>query len=264
MATGTLTSAVMLLYHGLGRPAQPRDARFTLSPAAFYEHLWLLRRLQEHGEISVVALHAWWQGAACRGRPVVLCFDDGRSSDFDVALPALVKFGMPASFFLNTAHIGESGYVTWKGVEALHRAGMGIESHSHEHQALTLTPASELAEQLRTSRHMLQERADTPVHFLAAPFGLWSRQVLAAAFQAGFVALCTSQPGLAAPGAARLGRNGIRASTSARQLQRWLCGRAASFAWPISRDLLLWTPKHILMHCPPLRQRVAPLATGER
>lgn len=264
MATGALAPAVMLLYHGLGRAVQPGDARFTLSPAAFYEHLWVLRRLQERGDIGVVALSSWWHGKTCPGRPVVLCFDDGCSSDVEVALPALVKFGMPASFFLNMANIGKRGYLSWNDVAALQCAGMGIESHGHEHQALTLVPVPELIAQLRTARHILQERVGTPVHFLAAPFGLWNRQVLAAALAAGFLALCTSQPGLASPGAMRLGRNGIRASTSARQLQRWLCGRAASFAWPVSRDLLLWTPKHILMHCPPLRQRVAPTAVGER
>lgn len=263
MAASTLAPALMLLYHGLERAAQPSDARFTLSRAAFYDHLWLLRRWQQRGEITVVSLPSWWQGKACQGRPVVLCFDDGRSSDVEIALPALLKFGMPASFFLNTAHIGAPGYLTWNGVAALQRAGMDIESHGHEHRPLTQFSAATLAEQLRTSRHMLQDHAGTPVHFLAAPYGLWNRQVFRAALQVGFSALCTSHPGLASPLAPRLARNGILARTSARQLQRWLAGRLASFAWPISRDYLLWTPKYILMHCPSLRQHVAPLPAGD-
>ncbi|MGH9485495.1 MAG: polysaccharide deacetylase family protein, partial [Terriglobales bacterium] len=130
-------------------------------------------------------------------------------------------------------------------------------------RALTQLAPPALAQQLCTARHRLQEGAGTPVQFLAAPYGLWDQRVLEAARQAGFSALATSHPGLAAPGAACLARNGIRARTSARQLQRWLC-RPASLVWPISRDYLLWTPKHILMHCPRLRDRITPAPVGQR
>lgn len=250
--------AVLLLLHGLAEDGGAGIARFDLARGQFLEHLRLLQGAQARGEITVMALDAWWRGDACRGRPVVLCFDDGGRSDVETALPLLQEFGMRASFFINSAYVGRAGYLDWSGIQALQRAGMGIESHGHEHCALPLLPRRELESQLRRARHMLQDGAGTRVRYLAAPFGLWNRRVLETALSIGYAAVCTSQPGLTEAGALRICRNALRTHTSARQLQGWLRCRPGSYAPRICLDRLLWTPKNILLYAPGGWRRVAP------
>ncbi|MGH9467967.1 MAG: polysaccharide deacetylase family protein [Terriglobales bacterium] len=253
MATGTLERGVLLLYHAVAGPAPDGTRRFSLSREAFTGHLRLLRRLQDAGMVQVLGLPAWWSGLAARTRPVALCFDDGGRSDYEHVLPLLVEFGFRASFFITPALVGRPGYMDWAQIRELAAAGMDIECHGWEHVPLTrLTPAA-LSQQLRKARHTLQEVANTPVQFLAAPYGFWNRRVRDTALQTGYRALCISRPGLARAGAPQLERNALRADTSARQLQAWLQCRWGSYAGRIGRDWLLWTPKQLWtrVHPPP-------------
>ncbi|MGH9488633.1 MAG: polysaccharide deacetylase family protein [Terriglobales bacterium] len=253
MATSALTAApaVLLLYHAIGKQAPDGAARYAVTPARFAEQLRLLRDLQSARAITVMELRAWWSGAACTGRPVVLCFDDGGRSDFEQALPALAAADLRASFFISTALTGSAGYMTWREIAALRSAGMDVECHGHRHLALTGMTPPVLERELRTARHLLHERVGAHAQFLAAPYGAWNRRVREAALCAGFRALCTSQPGRARAGRIRLGRNALRRSTSVGQLQAWLLGRPGSYAARIGRDWLLWTPKHILLRLRP-------------
>ncbi|HET9784401.1 MAG TPA: polysaccharide deacetylase family protein [Terriglobales bacterium] len=218
----------------------------------------VLQDAQAAGDITVMDLNAWWRGRPCRGRPVILCFDEGGRSDVETVLPLLQASGLRASFFIHSASVGRVGYLDWNGIRALHCAGMGIESLGHERSPLPLLPQRELETQLRKSRHMLQDGAGTRVQYLAAPYGLWNRRVLETALTIGYAAVCTSQPGLAKAGALRLCRNTLRTQISARHLQAWLRCRPGSYAARIGLDRLLWTPKHILLYAPGGRRRVAP------
>ena len=62
---------------------------------------------------------------AVAGRSDVrLSFDDGNSSDVEIALPRLVERGLTAEFFLLAGMLGERGRVDRDGVVALLEAGM--------------------------------------------------------------------------------------------------------------------------------------------
>jgi peptidoglycan/xylan/chitin deacetylase (PgdA/CDA1 family) len=246
-------AAVLVLYHGIESADAPAGNRFGLPLARWAEHL---RQIQASG-LPCLDLPAWW-AATERARPVaegggtgvLLCFDDGARSDYEQAFPGLARLGLRAVFFVNTARIGRAGYLTWSQMREMQRAGMSFQSHSHEHNVLTRLPPAQLQRQLRISRHILQERLGSPVHFLAAPYGLWSRTVMEAALLAGYRALCISRPGMARAGATILPRNAVRRGTSAIQLQRWLRCYPGSYAWRRSRDWLLRAPKQLLLLCP--------------
>jgi len=255
MAAGPLTAprapALLLLYHGLG-PARGAAARFALPVARFQEHLAVIQQALRAGALASASLEAWWSGAAAPSVPtLLLCFDDGLVSDHRVALPLLLAHGLQATFFVNTAQIGLPGYLAWPQIRELRQAGMDIQSHGHEHTVLARLASPALEAALRTSRHILQDRVGTPVHFLAAPYGLWNRRVREVALSCGFRALCVSRPGLAAAGRTVLPRNGVGAATSAPQLQDWLRCRHLDFLWRQGRNCLLWPPKQMLWRCRP-------------
>ncbi|MFI5268491.1 MAG: polysaccharide deacetylase family protein [Chloroflexota bacterium] len=295
--------ALLLLYHAIGGAGPDGDTRFSTSREAFREHLRLLRACLEAGEIELLDLEEWWSGTSHSGRleapgtewvrlsqgefrpagglereqreqpgkgwhttaarAAVLCFDDGSRSDYEQAFPLLQEAGLRATFFISSARVGQSGYLGWSEIAEMQRGGMRFQSHGHEHRVLSTLSDAALERELRTGRQTLQQHAGTPVHFLSAPFGFWNRRVLESVRCAGFRALCTSRPGLAAAGNVILPRNSLRATTSARQLQRWLHGRPGCFAWRMGREGLLWIPKQVLLRChAPWPERPAPARLG--
>lgn len=263
MGTGSLSGAggpcptpsgraVLVLYHALGAGAPDGSRRFTITVDHFRRHLDVIQREMLAGGLRARTLRDWWPRAQPGESTVVLCFDDGGRSDFELALPLLAEAGIPATFFVNTALIGHPGYLDWNEVRAMGELGMDVESHGHQHVALTRLPGLELERQLRTSRHILQERTGKPVHFLAAPYGFWNQRVLETALAVGYRGLCISRAGAAAPAPSPvLPRNAVRCDTSARQLQAWLRQHPVSFAGRLIYEYLTWMPKQIALSCRP-------------
>ena len=119
MATGQLIrgwlglgGTPVFLYHGLTLLLAPecpvRERKYWVSAAQFREHLACIG-----GEgCQAVLLHELWDAANGSKRkklPVALTFDDGNSSDYEIAFPLLLEAGLRAEFFVNTATVGRKG-----------------------------------------------------------------------------------------------------------------------------------------------------------
>ena len=99
--------------------------------------------------------------AAARPTIVSLEFDDA-TADQAQALPLLAAHGFAATFFVNSAHVGRSGYLTWRRLHAIQRAGHEIAGHTLHHLRLTkLTPA-------RVRHEVCADRSALRAHGFAA------------------------------------------------------------------------------------------------
>lgn len=133
-------------------------------------------------------------------KSVVLTFDDGHESNYLVVLPILQRFGLRAEFFVTVSHIGQPGFMTWQQLRRLQEAGMSVQSHGLHHRPLTDLPAGMLANELRTAKHSLEHNLGTTVKYLAIPGGFANQRVYREALNAGYEAVCNSEPGLARSG----------------------------------------------------------------
>ena len=120
----------VLLYHGLTGPAEsevpPREAKYWVSAARFKDHLELINR----SGYRVTLLQELWNATNASDHAkslVVLTFDDGRASDYQVAYQLLLEAGLRALFFVNTAAIGQQGYLNWANISEMERAGMSFQ-----------------------------------------------------------------------------------------------------------------------------------------
>jgi peptidoglycan/xylan/chitin deacetylase (PgdA/CDA1 family) len=111
--------------------------------------------------------------------PTRLTFDDGNTTDVTVALPALVKAGLKASFFIPSARINTDGYVSDDDIAALHKAGMEVGSHGCAHLDWTNFSDAEIAHDVMQSVERLSAIIQAPVRSVAIPFGACDRRVLA-------------------------------------------------------------------------------------
>ena len=110
-------------------------------------------------------------------RPLIT-FDDGFASDVEVALPALLKTGLAASFFVPTDHIGRPGFCSEEYIRTLHNAGMEIGSHGTAHIRWTEVPTDALYNEVGRSLEILSGIIGRRVDTVAVPFGAYDHRVL--------------------------------------------------------------------------------------
>lgn len=100
-------SVPVLMYHNLAQEGQGSD---TMSIARFTQHM---AALQKAGYTAVTfdQLKAYVeQGASLPEKPVVITFDDGYASNYELALPILKEYGMRATVFAIGVSMGKSEY----------------------------------------------------------------------------------------------------------------------------------------------------------
>ena len=128
---------------------------------------------------------------------VALSFDDGSSSDVEIALPALLERGLRASFFVTTDWIGRPGHLAADDIRTLVDSGMVVGSHGTSHTRWTELERPALDHELEESRARLEEITGATISDAACPNGAYNRKVIAAARAAGYAALHTTDEGLA-------------------------------------------------------------------
>jgi peptidoglycan/xylan/chitin deacetylase (PgdA/CDA1 family) len=109
---------------------------------------------------------------------VLITFDDGNTSDVKIALPALVKKGMTALFFVCAGRIGLRGYLDVFAIRDLLSAGMRIGSHGMHHLDWRKLDETELDAEITSAKHMLEDVCGRSIDDVSIPFGSYDRRVL--------------------------------------------------------------------------------------
>jgi peptidoglycan/xylan/chitin deacetylase (PgdA/CDA1 family) len=234
----------VFMYHDLC--ASPKaDERYTTPLPRFRDHL---RFLQEQ-QFAVRQLPEF--AAEPTERSVVLTFDDGLASHFQLALPALLEQGLSATFFITTALVESVGYLTWSQLREMSAAGMTIGSHGHRHIDYTGLPTSAAQSELLRSRHELEEHLGQAVSTFSVPYGFLNPALTEAARNVGFRHICSSLPWLAAPEACVISRLAVYHDTKLAEF----AALATRSAWPLimrrTRNALLHLPKQLLLRTSP-------------
>ncbi|HEY7049807.1 MAG TPA: polysaccharide deacetylase family protein [Jatrophihabitantaceae bacterium] len=131
---------------------------------------------------------------------VQLSFDDGNASDAEIALPALARRGLRATFFPVAARIGRTGSIDRDGLRDLARRGMQIGSHGMHHQSWRRLTDAELDEELVLARRLIAEESGVTVDTAACPLGEYDRRVLTRLRHLGYSRVFTSDRCAARPG----------------------------------------------------------------
>lgn len=220
---GSVTS-IALMYHAIGADATATaDAHYTVATAAFHAQLDLLAR-----KSGATCARSW---LAHPTRATVLTFDDGHLSNYALAWPALAQRDMRADFFINPAQVGSDGFATWAHWREMAAHGMSIQSHGWNHRYFTeLTPA-QLRNDLRRSRHAIEDATGHPVTLLAPPGGRMPADLAAIAHDCGYRHVLGSQPGrINAQARGVLPRMAVTAALDLSTLSGWLGGHGMARA----------------------------------
>lgn len=191
------------MYHKVDRiPPGARYLRNYVLPDQFEAQLAALADLG-YRTISF----ADWLGS-CAGthalpsRPIILTFDDGYRSTYEVAWPLLRRFDCTATVFLVSDLVGKTNawdvdeiqepLLSMREIAQMQTGGIAFESHTRTHAPLTMIAPDRASEELTTSRAALAELLGAPVEILCYPYGKQNRTVRALARQAGYRAAVTA------------------------------------------------------------------------
>jgi len=190
---------VILMYHGLVKDSEVDEEKFKLG----YEGAPYLYTRKESQFLSdmeyiknmgyeVISLYDLLEiknkKRNLHNNAVIITFDDGSQSQYDIAFPILKKHGFKATFFIITNRPGGEGYMSWEELREMaeykdenNKSLFDIESRSHTH--LPLPSKDEMGKwkevvlfELQTSQSLIEKETGKTSRFLALPgAGSWGR-----------------------------------------------------------------------------------------
>lgn len=201
-----------LCFHGIGecvREREPGEATYWVSEDVF---LGVLDEVQHRPDVR-------------------LSFDDGNRSDYDLALPALVKRNLTATFFALAGRLDDPASLNAAEITALRDAGMTLGSHGWQHVSWRHLDETAARREFVDARRELERASGAAIDQVALPLGMYDRQTLRGLRAAGYRHVFTSDRFPARPNAWLQARYSVTAADSVETVRDLLDrrpGRAAA------------------------------------
>ena len=232
-AAGRMPVAV-LFYH---RVADDDATPWTCSSENFRRQI---RWLKRHYDLVTLEEARQRVRSGRNHRPTVsITFDDGYQENCQVALPLLIREGIPFTYFVCSQFVVDGAPFphdqalglrfkpnTLAELRDLVSAGVEIGSHTRTHADLgQLVDPSELYDELVMSRQELSSALGCAIRYFAFPYGL-QRNLNPLAFdmarEAGYEAMCSAFGGFNYPGDDAFHLHRIHGEVSLLRLKNWL------------------------------------------
>ena len=125
----------------------------------------------------------------------LLSFDDGFSSDFEIVLPLMNKFGIKGIFFITTSYVGKKNYLNWNQIKTLSNEGMEIGSHSVNHLDMLSLSKEERLQEIVDSKKFIEKKINKEIKTFSFPFGRCNKELISEVLSSGYQYCFTSKPG---------------------------------------------------------------------
>jgi len=203
-ATNTIktstTTIPILVYHKINKPdlalsPTQTSKKFCVQSDVFESQMKMILQ-QGYTPLTIQELIKEEQNSTLPTKPIAITFDDGWRSQYEMALPVLLKYRIPATFYIYTGVIGSPAYMTFDHLKELVQDGMEIGDHTKSHVRLTKIDPSRFNEELVGSKHVLEKNLKISISDFAYPYGSYNGTVIDAVRNAGYISARTSKKGI--------------------------------------------------------------------
>ena len=178
-------SAVVVQYHRFGESVHPST---NIRIEQFEAHLTELQN-PKYKVLPLPEIFARIKAAQpLPDKTVAITIDDAFLSVYREAFPRLKKAGLPFTLFIPTQPVDRSinGYMSWKQIRELKRAGVTIGSQTHTHLHMAGSSSEKNKNELMTSNKRFKEELGLVPDIIAYPYGEYSLAVGEIAKAVGF------------------------------------------------------------------------------
>lgn len=180
---------VALMYHGIYRDEEDLLGRIDAEdrPYAVKESVFEAQ-LQQLAKMRCGLIDSVQADSELTAPPeIVITFDDGHASNFDLALPLLLKYDLTAYFFVTTDFIGKrKHFCDWSALAEMQRAGMIIGSHGITHRFFEDLEECDARHEFSQSRQIIEAELEDIVFSISFPGGRYSVENMEQARQCGY------------------------------------------------------------------------------
>ena len=210
--TFSMKKLLILNYHKLlsANTVDPNESKFSVQKNAFIQQLDLLKRL----ELPIISLKQLKSPENNSKISIILTFDDGNNSDYEIAYPILKERNITATFFPVISTIGTKNHITWEQLNQLSENGFTIGSHTVSHLDLTKSNQKDIEIELCESKNILEETLSTEIESLAFPFGKSTPSIELIARELGYKNALSTKGGTSSQNDFVLHRWNIKSTTS--------------------------------------------------
>jgi peptidoglycan/xylan/chitin deacetylase (PgdA/CDA1 family)/SAM-dependent methyltransferase len=179
-----------LMYHRVAVDGPEALSPYRVSPVRFEQQLAYLQR---HGyrSLSMGDFYESWFKRGLQpmpGKPIVLTFDDAYLDFYETAWPLLRKYGFTATIFVPVNFVeGQADWdseygepaklMNWEQIAELHTQGVGVGSHGCSHTMLPELSDSEVSEDAKRSKDILEQKLAAPVTDYCYPYTVSNNKI---------------------------------------------------------------------------------------
>lgn len=187
----------ILLYHHVTNEPFNGNEISMISPYDFRLHMTAIKV-----NYTPISLRQYYEYVNCTDAsvtipddPIIVTFDDGYLSNYELAFPILKELEIPATIFVVTDTVGEMAgggkvnysHFTWEQAKEMEDSGLiEIQSHTVNHAALATLDTNQLVLELRKSKYDIEKNLGRECDMIAFPYGSYNDAVLSAAERAGY------------------------------------------------------------------------------
>lgn len=187
----------ILLYHHITEEPFNGNEISMISPYDFRLHMTAIKV-----NYTPISLRQYFEYVTCTDGsvsipddPIIVTFDDGYLSNYEIAFPILKELQIPATIFVVTDTVGEMAgggkvnysHFTWEQAKEMEDSGLiEIQSHTASHAALGELDTNKLVTELRKSKYAIEKNLGRECDMIAFPYGSYNNAVLNAAERAGY------------------------------------------------------------------------------
>ncbi len=192
------TKVPILLYHHITTDEFSNEEAISLiSPNDFRLHMTAISV-----NFTPISLRSYYEYVVCDDgsislppNPIIVTFDDGYLSNYELAFPILKELNIPATIFVVTDTVGavagegkvNNSHFTWEQAKEMEDSGLiEIQSHTVSHERMTTLDVGEIVRQMRKSKHDIEVNLGRECDMLAYPYGDYSEDVKELASKAGY------------------------------------------------------------------------------
>ncbi len=224
----------VLVYHAVTHDPAVEQARFTVTPTQFAEHV---DAMVQCGRVAVTITEL---AAALRceralpSRAYGITFDDG-FADTPRAVGHLAAHGIASTVFVTTGRLaGLEPELAPRALEELNAMeSVELGAHTVTHPRLEEIDIRAARAEITASKRELEQRIGQSVRSFAYPHGAYDLRVRSAVREAGFTAAAAVKNAISHAGddPFAIARWTVRANTTRADLERILSGEGAPLAW---------------------------------